>query len=331
MWNDIAEMSTQIRSASPKVKIALGLGFAVICATGIKFALPLAQQSTQTVSNIISRRALPALEDKVLYKERKDSMLMARAMDYEGSLINRSALKSGAIASDISPVSEFERRINRNAWMDVEVKKCDDAIKIAMQTARTFGAEVYNMNSQNLENGQGWASISFAVAPDKLDALMDALNDLGLVKSRRSQTVDLTEQYVDLKSQLSNSEQIRDRLISLLNTRTGHLKDVLEVERELSRTTGQIESLKGKIRYLQAQTDLARLEISLREKQSVPVAPNMFLQRLEDSFKILGAIFMNTISGLFAVAGFALGLSVYLGLLMGFVIVGRRLYKRAAR
>ncbi|KKQ47184.1 MAG: hypothetical protein US66_C0017G0014, partial [Candidatus Moranbacteria bacterium GW2011_GWD2_37_9] len=81
---------------------------------------------------------------------------------------------------------------------------------------------------------------------------------------------DVTEQYVDLQAQLKNKQAEEQTFVGLLD-RSGKLDDVLAVTREISRVRGEIERLQGKIRYLESQTDMATIAISLSE--DVEVAP----------------------------------------------------------
>jgi hypothetical protein len=220
----------------------------------------------------------------------------------------------------------------RQAWMNVEIKNCEESLKKAMDIARSLNAEVFTLDSQNPEGEGSWANITFLVDPAKLDDLMEELGTLGAVKSRNTQARDVTEQYVDLKGQLANSEHVKDRLISLLNTRTGSLKDVLEVERELARIGGTIESLKGRIRYLEAQTDRSRIEVRLFEKATHAVhSNNEILFKLQQTFNSFGMVFLETITSLFVFMGFALGLSVYLVLVLGVILLVKRMKSGSAK
>jgi hypothetical protein len=64
---------------------------------------------------------------------------------------------------------------------------------------------------------------------------------------------------------MENARRLETRLIDLLATRTGKLKDVLDVERELARAREEIERYEGRLRYLRAHATLSTLTISLHE------------------------------------------------------------------
>ncbi len=322
MWNDIAAINSEIRNASLKSKIALGLGLAALIGVGLKFAVPVATQTRRAVTSVMTeqKEAVAGLQAKFKNVALADSDLRADRAFTLGTVM-RGQMSEAHMAMD--------QKLIKQAWMDMEVASANDGVKQAVEIARRFGAEVFSLNSQNVTDGGSWANLSFAVEHDKLDALMAALEPLGVVTSRRAQTSDVTEQYVDTQSQLSNAERVRDRLVALLNTRTGKLSEILEAERELARITGTIESYKGRIRYLNAQTDRARLDIQLRETGAAPQTSNAFVRRLKNVLSACGEIFLSTISGLFVLIGFLLGLAVYMAFIAGIVILARRFYKRA--
>jgi Domain of unknown function (DUF4349) len=62
---------------------------------------------------------------------------------------------------------------------------------------------------------------------------------------------------------------LEQRLIGLLANRTGRLKDVLDVERELARVREEIDRYEGRIRYLKAHTAMSTLSVTVHEP--VPV------------------------------------------------------------
>ena len=55
----------------------------------------------------------------------------------------------------------------------------------------------------------------------------------------------------------------------MLETKTGKLKDVLDVERELARVREEIERMDGRLRYLRARTSVSSLSITVHEPYPV--------------------------------------------------------------
>ena len=73
---------------------------------------------------------------------------------------------------------------------------------------------------------------------------MDDIEAIGAVTSKSISGRDVTEEFVDLSARLGNLERQELRLLDILNMTTT-VDEVLDVERELGRIRGEIESLTG--------------------------------------------------------------------------------------
>ncbi len=111
------------------------------------------------------------------------------------------------------------------------------------------------------------------VLPENLDAFLLKLRGLGELKNQTLGTEDVTKQYFDTDSRLKNARVMEQRLIDILETKTGKVADLLEVERELGRVRAQIEEMQGALKYMDAQVAFATVTITLSEKDmDVPAA-----------------------------------------------------------
>lgn len=110
--------------------------------------------------------------------------------------------------------------------------------------------------------------VTFRVDPERFEAAMNDAAQVGEVAGREIKSEDVTAQYFDLGLRIEVAEGSRKRLMELLG-KSGAIKDVLEVERDLRRLTEEIEQLKGALRKMQDQIDLATVRVTLEEKQLV--------------------------------------------------------------
>jgi hypothetical protein len=100
---------------------------------------------------------------------------------------------------------------------------------------------------------------------------LTAVQKLGEVHRVSSDSKDVSEEYYDLETRISNKETQEARLLELLADATGKLEEVLSVERELARVREEIERMKGRVRVLNDLTSLTTVELSITEiKDYVP-------------------------------------------------------------
>ena len=81
---------------------------------------------------------------------------------------------------------------------------------------------------------------------------------------------DVTDQYVDLDSQLKNLEAARARIVELFQKAT-HAGEALEVNRALTEVQGQIEQISGRMKYLRQSAALSSIAVTLTQESAVPM------------------------------------------------------------
>src|SRR5207237_684198 len=80
---------------------------------------------------------------------------------------------------------------------------------------------------------------------------------IGKLESVNVNAEDVGEEFTDVTARMGNARRLESRLIDLLATRTGKLKDVLDVEQELARVREEIDRYEGRLRYLRAHAVLS--------------------------------------------------------------------------
>ena len=157
------------------------------------------------------------------------------------------------------PVSAQNRLIVRIVDMTIEVDdvpgRMDNVSGIAVQR----GGWVVSESRSSLHIG----SISIRVPSAQLDAAVRAISALGLeVLAISSTSQDVTEEYFDVQARISNLHVTRDSLRELLS-REGELEDILEVQREITRVSEEIEILEGRKRYLEQTSATSLINVRL--------------------------------------------------------------------
>ena len=158
------------------------------------------------------------------------------------------------------------RKLIRNAQVELEVVKFDEAVQRITAFATEDRGFVATSSSERQANGKLRGQLIVKVLPEKLDEFLLKLRGIGEVKNQTLGTDDVTKQYFDTESRLNNARTMEQRLIDILKTKTGKVSDLLEVEKELGRVREQIEQMQGSIKYLDAQIAFATVTITIAEK-----------------------------------------------------------------
>ncbi|MDQ6859781.1 MAG: DUF4349 domain-containing protein, partial [Verrucomicrobiota bacterium] len=168
---------------------------------------------------------------------------------------------------------DANRKLVRNAQVELEVIKFDDAVQKVTAFSSEDRGYIATSSSERQSNGKLRGEVVVKVLPDRLDAFLLKLRGLGEVKNQTLGTEDVTKQYFDADSRLKNARVMEQRLVEILKTKSTKVADLLEVEKELGRVREQIETMQGELKYMDAQVAFATVTITLAEKDmDVPAA-----------------------------------------------------------
>jgi hypothetical protein len=188
----------------------------------------------------------------------------------DGTVQSKGASENAAGAFDAqvqaAASQPLDRMVIRSAQLAVEVGDIEASMAQVRQIAQQGGGFVSASNTRvEKVNDQDRtvADLTIQVRSDAVDSSMSALRSLGKVTTETSGSQDVTEEYVDLDSNLRNLQASEAAILKLMDKAT-RIEDVLSLQRELTNVRGQIERIQGRKRFLERRTDMATLAISLR-------------------------------------------------------------------
>lgn len=164
------------------------------------------------------------------------------------------------------PAVVQQRKIIRNGELEFEVDSFDSAFVTVNRIATEDGGYVQSTNSEKLPNGKVRGSIILRVPPDRLDTLVLKLRALGELKSQKIAAQDVTKMYYDLESELRAARAMEERLLNIIKSGKGEIKDLLEAEKQLGTYREKIEKIEGEVRYYNNLVSLSTLTITAFER-----------------------------------------------------------------
>jgi hypothetical protein len=166
----------------------------------------------------------------------------------------------------------LDRMVIRTAQLTVEVQDMESALTHARAIASQAGGFVSASNThlqRDDDQDRMVADLTLQVRSDSADSAMSDLRALGKVSSETSGSQDVTDEYVDLDSNLRNLQASETAILKLMDKAT-QISDVLSLQRELTNVRGQIERIQGRKTYLERRTDMATITLSLRLPPATP-------------------------------------------------------------
>jgi len=169
----------------------------------------------------------------------------------------------------VMPMSEVgqdwatERMIVRTAEIALVVNDVAIALDRVTDLAENLGG--YVVSSKRWKEEERLAGIiTIRVPAEDFGDAMEALRKLAVdVTHEDTSSKDVTEEYVDLSAKLKNLEATEEQYLRLME-KAERVEDILNIQRELSKTRGEIEQTKGRMQYLErtSATSLIRVQLN---------------------------------------------------------------------
>lgn len=166
-----------------------------------------------------------------------------------------------------SVANAVERMVIRNADLSVVVKDPEKSMEEIGKMAVEMGGYVISSNLYQSYTASGTpvpeASVAIRVPAEKLDEALEKIKvDAVEVQNENVSGQDVTSQYVDLESQLKNLEAAEAQLVEIMS-KAATTEDVMNVFNQLTSIRGQIEVIKGQMKYYEESAALSAVTVRL--------------------------------------------------------------------
>ncbi|WHY87921.1 DUF4349 domain-containing protein [Neobacillus novalis] len=164
------------------------------------------------------------------------------------------------------------------ADLQLRVKKFNQTVRNLEDSALKYGGYIAESNVTKEGKEQVSGSIKIRI-PQKhfQDFLHEAEGQAAEVLQRTITGQDVTEEYVDLESRLKSKRVVEERLLTFMKG-AAKTEDLLKISADLAAVQEEIESIEGKMKFLENQTSLSTVHIALYENKVV--VPNIDKDKL---------------------------------------------------
>jgi len=160
------------------------------------------------------------------------------------------------------------------AWIEMQVDDVSSSAAAIRARVEADGGRVVSENVIGAQKTASSAAIELRVPPTKQVELLTWLASRGVVESKRVLATDVSKTLFDQELALKNLELTMGRLQELAK-RDVPMKELIEIENEMTRVRGEIERLKGEQRFLLDRVAFATITLTLtREGGPIEFAPH---------------------------------------------------------
>jgi hypothetical protein len=228
----------------------------------------------------------------------------------------------------------MERKLIRNAELNLEVSNPAESQRRIASIAETRGGFVVTTDaSQRQDNDKSRPETTVRIVVRVPAAQFDAaVNEIRGAASRVMQDKttgqDVTEEYIDLEARIRTKQALEAQFLEIMK-QAKSVTDALEVQRQLAEVRTEIEQLEGRRRYLENQSSLSTITITLQSPTPLVSTTGFFYsvrQAFADGVDIAAGITLFLIRAVITLLPIALFILLPLALILRYIIRrGRRM------
>ena len=156
-------------------------------------------------------------------------------------------------------VASQNRIIVRTVGMGLVVENVAGSVDRVAAVAQELGGWTVSSDRSAIHQG----NVSVRVPAQQLDEAIRRIRSMAIrVDWESSGSQDVTDEYVDSNSRLRSLRATEEALLNLLD-KADEVEDALEVQRELTGLQAEIESLEGRIKFLEQTAAFSLINVTL--------------------------------------------------------------------
>jgi hypothetical protein len=226
-----------------------------------------------------------------------------------GGFTEEEAATEESAASTTAQYGDIEvaggKKVIKNAYIEIEIEKGKfqaTMFELTNLAEKNGGfvesSESYSDSEGNLTSGR----ITIRVPSKSFSPALNRIKEMGTVKNISSFGQDVTQEYIDLESRLRNYEAQEKILLELMK-QSKKVSDSIEVQRELSNVQGEIEVIKGRMRYLDDMVSFSTINVYFHEPEPISTESGMgFVEALKRGARGAISVFNSIVVALIASA-----------------------------
>ncbi|MEO4007274.1 DUF4349 domain-containing protein [Flavobacterium sp. CAU 1735] len=217
--------------------------------------------------------------------QHSEDVAVAESLDVK--MMNLEAAPVAASETSGSGGSEtlIEAKIIKNANLRFETSDLNQSYAYIQKALVKYKATIQN-DVTGKNNNSVYRDLTIRIPNTAFDAF---INDIGKGVShfdrKEISSEDVTEEYIDIESRINTKKTLEKRYLDLLNKAT-KVSEILEIEKGLATVREEIESIEGRLKYLQSRIAMSTITIDMyTQNASESGATVSYGSKMWNSFK----------------------------------------------
>ena len=157
-----------------------------------------------------------------------------------------------------------ERKLIKEGQVEFETDDLNSTRETIFEAVRKYKG--YVSSDQEFKSpGRKSNMVIIRVPADNFDNLLsDATQGVKRFESKEINVKDVTEEFLDIQARLKTKKELEQRFIDLLKV-AKNVTEILEIEKQIGELRSDIESIEGRLKYLQDRVSFSTLTMTIYE------------------------------------------------------------------
>ncbi len=160
-----------------------------------------------------------------------------------------------------------ERKIIKEGELRFETSNATETKEVISRSVAEFKGYISNDNVFDYKDKLEYR-ITIRVPTEKFESLLDRISlNAKKLDSKNINALDITEEYIDIEARTKTKKELENRYKEILK-QANTVEEILSIEKEIGNLRTEIESIEGRLKYLQDKVSFSTLTVVFYEKTS---------------------------------------------------------------
>lgn len=222
------------------------------------------------------------------------------------------AIQSEMAAPSKERTAAYPRKLIKNGSVRFKTDDIGESYRTITNAVRKYEGYIADERSYDYKTSTG-IDLTIRVPADKFDNLLSEIitgENVKKIEEKSTSINDVTEEFIDIEARLKVKKESELKLLELLK-QSKSVSDIVSINEQLTNLRADIESIEGRLKYLENQVNFSTLTVNFHKETKVS---GRFLSELATGFSEGWQIFLRLLT-----------LLSYLWVIIVFIIIAWRL------
>lgn len=154
----------------------------------------------------------------------------------------------------------IEQKLIKESYLSFETQNIEETYRDIAVVVKKYKGYIQD-DSANKNYNRLNRRLTIRIPTVNFDNTIDGISEkVAYFDIKRMSSKDVTEEFIDLEARIKAKKTLESRYLELLK-KANSVKEILEIERELSSIREDIEAKEGRLKYLQNKVSLSTIEV----------------------------------------------------------------------